>query len=170
LARRIIAVIVVGLAWVPLVARGPLLAQAQAQNDYLIVPQERIGPVALGDSAAELIGVLGQAGSIWPGSVNTYNWQGLSATVLKDGSYTTQICTTSSAYATAQGVHPGSTDRSVTDLLGPPRYARVFTAWWRLAYSDLYWPGLTVSIHLKGFEANNQVWRICVNRSAAIPE
>jgi hypothetical protein len=170
LARVAIVIACVGLAWLALGARGPLLAQAQTDNDHLIVPRQRIGAVALDETAAELIGKLGEPDSVWPGSVKFYNWDGLSATVTKDGSYATQICATSPLYAAAQGVHPGSTDRSVTDLLGPPRYARVFTAWWALSYTDLYWPGLTVSIHLKGFEANNQVWKICVNHSAAIPD
>jgi hypothetical protein len=170
LARTAIAIASAGFAWLALGAVGPLLAQAQTDNDHLIVPRERIGVVALDATVAELIGKLGKPDSIWPGSVKFYNWDGLSATVTKDGAYATQICTTSPLYATAQGVHPGSSDRSVTDLLGPPRFARVFSAWWTQSYTDLYWPGLTVSIHLKGFAANNQVWKICVNHSAAIPE
>jgi hypothetical protein len=169
LPRVAFAIVRVGLVWA-LGAIGPLSAAAQTDDDHLIVPRQRIGAVALDESAAELIGKLGAPGSVWPGSVKTYNWDSLSATVTKDGAYATQICTTSPVYATAEGVHPGSTRQSVTDLLGPPRYARVFTAWWTLSYTNLYWPGLTVSIHLKGFEADNQVWKICVNHSAALPE
>ena len=176
MARVVAAFVLSGLAWALLTAAGSQLAQAQVQaqaqtpNDYLIVPRHRIGAVPLGASAAELTAALGEPQSIWPGDVHIYNWDGLSATVTKNGAYTTQICTTSPSYGTAQGLHPGSTDQAVTDLMGPPRYARVFTAWWRMSYTDLYWPGLTVSVHLKGFESNNRVWKICVNQSAAIPE
>jgi hypothetical protein len=138
-------------------------------NDHLIVPRERIGAAALDMTPAELIGMLGQPTSIWPGNPYTYNWAGISATIVKDSSYAVQICTTGPAYATAEGVHPGSTNVEVAALMGRPRYSRLFEAWWRLAYTNLYWPGLTVSIHVKGFETNNQVWRVCVNHSAAIP-
>jgi hypothetical protein len=144
-------------------------AEVQA-NDHLIVPHKRIGVAALGMTPAELIKMLGQPASIWPGKAYTYNWSEISATIVKDGSYATQICTTSPAYATAEGVHPGSANVEVTALMGLPRYSRLYEAWWRQAYTNLYWPGLTVSIHVKGFDTNNQVWRVCVTHSAAIPE
>jgi hypothetical protein len=159
----------IGLAGLVLAISSLPLAEAQA-NDNLIVPRERIGVAALDKTPAELIAMLGKPTSILPGTVFTYNWSGLSATIVKDGLYATQICTTSPIYATTEGVRPGSTNVEVAALLGPPRYSRTFHAWWRLFYTDLYWPGLTVSIHVKGFETDNQVWRICVTHSAAIPE
>ena len=166
--RAMAAAILAGFAW-PLCGGAGSLVQAQAQNDHLIVPRERIGGAALGKTTAELIDVLGAPVSVWPGSVYTYNWRDVSATVTKDGWYATQICTSNPAYATGQGVHTGSSSAAVDNLMGQPRYSRIFRGWWRQSYTNLYWPGLLVSIHLKGFDTDNQVWKICVNHSAAIP-
>ncbi len=135
-------------------------AEVPAQNDHLIVPWKRIGPVVLGMTTDELIGAMGPPVSKWPGIVDVYNWHDGSATVTKDGLSATQVCTLNSAYAAAEGVHPGSTDDSVTALLGQPKYSRVFRRCWR---TNLYWPGLMVSVHLKGFATNHLVWKICVN-------
>jgi hypothetical protein len=60
-------------------------ARAQAQNDHLIVPWKRIGPVALDMSVAEMIDVMVEPASKWPGVVDVYNWHDVSATVTKDG-------------------------------------------------------------------------------------
>jgi hypothetical protein len=146
-------------------------AQAQAQNDHLIVPQERIGPIALGMTANELIHVMGEPMNTKRGpldrGVDVYNWKNdLSATITKDGLYVTQICTFSPTYATVQGVRTGSTDLSVAALLGQPRNWRVHSAWWGPSYTDLYWPGLMISIHRKGFDTNHMVWKVCVNHFA----
>ncbi len=139
-------------------------AQVAAPNDHLIVPWKRIGPAALGMTVAELVGVMGEPVSKWPGIVDVYNWHDVSVTVTKDSSWPTQICTLNPAYATAEGVHPGSTDESVDALLGRPKYSRIYRGWWRFTYTNLYWPGLMVSVHLKGFATNHLVWKICVNQ------
>jgi hypothetical protein len=149
--------------------RSPI-AQAQALNDHLIVPRQRIGPMTLGMSAIELAQTMGRPVSRRPGEVDLYSWRDLTATVTKNGLWTTQICTFSSAYETAQGLHVGSTDLSVVAALGKPNYSRVFTAWWGPSYSNLYWPGLMISVHLKGYDNNHSVWKICVNHFAAIAE
>jgi hypothetical protein len=164
----------VGLALVLLVATtlsAHAQAQAPTQNDHLIVPWERIGPLALGMTVPELISIMGEPTSTSRGpldrGVDVYTWKNdLSATFTKHGLYVTQICTFSPAYATAEGVHPGSTDLSVTALMGEPQNSRVFSAWWGLSYTNLYWPGLMLSIHLKGFDTNHVVWKVCVNRFA----
>jgi outer membrane protein assembly factor BamE (lipoprotein component of BamABCDE complex) len=142
-------------------------AQVPAPNDHLIVPWKRIGAAALGMTKDELVRVMGEPASKWPGIVDTYNWQDFSAMVTKDGLWTTQLCTFSSAYATAEGVGPGSTDDSVSVLLGQPKYSRVFSGWWRFSFSNLYWPGLMVSVHLKGYATNHAVWKVCVNQSSS---
>lgn len=150
-----------------LLAAAALSPAAQAEipvsNDHLIVPWKRIGPVALGMTTGELIRVMGEPVSKWPGVVDVYNWHDVSATVTKDGLWATQICTLNPAYATAEGVHPGSTDDALTALLGRPKYSRMFHGWWRFTYTNLYWPGLMVSVHLRGFATNHAVWKICVN-------
>jgi hypothetical protein len=139
-------------------------AQVPAANDHLIVPAKRIGAAVLGMTIDELIRVVGQPTSKWPGIVDVYNWRDdLSAMVTKNGLWTTQLCTFSASYATQEGVHPGSTEESLTALLGQPKYSRVFNGWWSLSYSNFYWPGLMASVHLKGYPKNHAVWKICVN-------
>lgn len=147
-----------------------LCGSAPAENDRLIVPWRRIGPVELGMSRADLVRVLGEPTHTMggpPDGVSIYNWRDdLSITIKTDGSYVTQICALSPAYATAEGVRPGLADVSVTALLGQPESSRVYTRWWRLSYTNLFWPGLMISIPLTGFAANHTVRAVCVNRSA----
>jgi hypothetical protein len=49
------------------------IAQAQTPNDHLIVPRERIGPLTLGMSAAELAQTMGNPSSRRPGEVDLYS-------------------------------------------------------------------------------------------------
>ncbi len=146
-------------------------AEVLAHNDHLIVPWKRIGPLALGMTADELVRIMGaptgtNCGALDRG-VDVYTWKNdLSATFTKGGLYVTQVCAFSPAYATAQGVRPGSTDLSVAAAMGQPQNSRVFSAWWGLSYTNLYWPGLMVSIHLKGYDPNHVVWKVCVNQFA----
>jgi hypothetical protein len=147
---------------------------AQAQNDHLIVPWQRIGPIELGMTAADLIRILGeptQTSRGPPGGISVYSWKNdLSVYIKMDGSYVTQICALDPAYATTNGVHPGATNLSVAALLGQPKSSRVYRGWWKLSYTNLYWPGLMVSIPLAGFEKNNSVRMVCVNHNDAISE
>jgi hypothetical protein len=141
------------------------------QNDHLIVPWERIGPVALGMPVAEVIRILGEPTNIGLGpldlGVDVYNWKdNFSLTVKKGASYVTQVCVLNPAYSTTQGIRPGSTELSVTALMEQPQNAKIYNAWWRFSYTNLYWHGLMVSIHLKGFETNHAVWEVCVNHFA----
>jgi hypothetical protein len=145
-------------------------AQAQTLNDHLIVPRERIGPMSLGMSATELAQTMGSPSSRRPGEVDLYSWRDLTATVTKNGLWATQICTFNPTYVTAEGLHVGSTDVAVVGALGKPNYSRVFSAWWGPSYSNLYWPGLMMSVHLKGYDNNHSVWKICVNHFSAISE
>jgi hypothetical protein len=148
--------------------------QAQAQNDHRIVPWERIGPIELGMTAADLARTKGdptQTSRGPTGGISVYTWKNdLSVYIKSDGSYVTQICALDPAYATAVGVHPGMPDVSVTALLGQPKSSRVYRGWWRLSYTNLFWPGLMVSIPLTGFEKNNLARTVCVNHNDAIAE
>jgi hypothetical protein len=172
-ARNFIDVIIcrpVGLVLALLFAVTLLLCeQAQAQNDRLIVPWKRVGPVELGMTAADLFRILGDPTQTIreppDRDVTVYEWNNdLSVYVKKDGSYVTQICARSLVYATAEGVHPGSTELSVTALLGEPRNLKVYRGWWKLSYANLYWPGLMISMPLTGFDPNHVVWAVCVNQ------
>jgi hypothetical protein len=149
-------------------------AQAQTQNDHLIVPWERIGPIELGMTAADLIRIKGRPTQMSRGpadGISVYGWKDdLSIYIKTDGSYVTQICALDPAYTTVNGVHPGSAHLSVIALMGQPKSSKVYKGWWRLSYTNLSWPGLMVSIPLTGFETNNSVRTICVNHSDASPE
>ena len=72
--RRLIATVLAVVLHCP-------LARAQAQNDHLIVPWQRIGPMSVGMSAADLIHSMGPPISRQPGEVVTYKWPGVWATV-----------------------------------------------------------------------------------------
>jgi hypothetical protein len=145
-------------------------APAQAANDHLIVPWLRIGPIALGMSGDDVMRIMGEPTKTMggpPDGVNLYLWKDdLSVTVKKNGSYVTQICALSPAYATAQGVRPGLPEHAVTDLLGQPQNSRVRNAWWRFSYTDLFWGGLMITIPLTGYETNHSVRAVCVNHRA----
>ena len=104
------------------------------------------GPIELGMTAADLARTKGdptQTSRGPTGGISVYTWKNdLSVYIKSDGSYVTQICALDPAYATAVGVHPGMPDVSVTALLGQPKSSRVYRGWWRLSYTNLFWPGL----------------------------
>jgi hypothetical protein len=143
---------------------------AQAQNDHLIVPWERIGPVTLGMSQAQLFAVMGDPTRMNggpPDGVNVFIWRDeLSVTVKKNGAYVTQICALSPAYTTVQGARPGATDRALTALLGEPQNSHVYSTWWKQSYTRLFWGGLMVNVPLTGFSTVHVVREICVNHNA----
>ena len=147
------------------------LATAQsAQNDHMIVPWRRIGAIELGMSAADLQRIMGEPTQKSRGAfVSVYNWgNDLSVFIKADGSSVTQICALNPIYTTAEGVHPGERDDAAIALLGQPYSSRVYRGWWKLSYTNLYWPGLTLSVPLIGFETNHFVRTVCVNHNSAI--
>jgi hypothetical protein len=152
-----------------LVAAAFLLpVKVQAENDHLIVPWRRIGPVSLGMTAADVVRILGEPTQKNGGPVVTvYHWQDeLSVTVKTDSSYVTQICAISPDYATARGLRPGLPDTAVTQLMGEPQNSRLYRGWWKMSYTNLFWGGLMVSIPLTGFNTSHLIRSICVNYSA----
>jgi len=153
-----------------LLAAATLLlpAKVQADNDHLIVPWRRIGPISLGMSAADVIRILGEPTQKNSGPVVTvYHWQDeLSVTVKSDTAYVTQICAVSPDYATVQGLRPGLPETAVTQLMGEPQNSRLYRGWWKLSYTNLSWGGLVVSIPQTGFNANHSIRSICVNYNA----
>ena len=168
--RRGVAAIVAFTVAGLLICPQMLCPPAWAENDYLIVPWERIGPITLGMSADDLLRLMGDPTHTMGGPPHTFNtlyWHDeLSATINKDGAYVTQVCALSPAHATRQGVHPGSSEAAVEALLGEPQSSRVYTAFWKLSYTNLSWGGLTISIPLTGFAANHLVRTVCVNHNA----
>jgi outer membrane protein assembly factor BamE (lipoprotein component of BamABCDE complex) len=140
-------------------------SQTRAENDHLIVPWQRVGPITLGMSAEDAIRVLGQPTQTnGARSTTTYYWKNdLAVTALMDSSSVTQICALSPDYATAQGLRPGMPDTSVSALIGEPQSSRVYHGWWTLSYIKLSWGGLMVTVPLTGFDNNHSVQSVCVN-------
>jgi hypothetical protein len=143
-------------------------SHAHAENDHLIVPWQRIGPIKLGMTASDLVRVLGEPTQKNRGLVVTlYYWKDdLSVTVKNDDATVTQICALSPGYATAGGLRPGLAETAVTALLGEAQNSRVYRGWWKLSYTNLSWGGLMISIPLTGFATNNSVRTVCVNHNA----
>lgn len=141
---------------------------ARAENDHLIVPWQRIGPVALGMTAEDVVRVLGEpTQKNRRSSVTVYYWKdNLTVTVKADGSYVTEICALSPDYATAQGLRAKMSDTSVTALMGEPQNSHVYRGWWKLSYVKLFWGGLMVSVPLAGFDNDHSVQSVCVNHNA----
>jgi hypothetical protein len=140
---------------------------ALAENDHLISPWRRIGPITLGMSAEDAIRLLGEPTQKNPGVyVSTYYWKdNLSVTAETESSYVTQICALSPDYATAQGLRPGMPDTSITALMGEAQSSRVYHDWWKLSYIKLFWGGLMVSVPLTGFDNDHLVQTVCVNHN-----
>jgi hypothetical protein len=143
-------------------------SNAHAENDHLIVPWRRIGPVTLGMTASNLVRILGEPTQKNRGLVVTlYYWKDdLSVTVKNEDSTVTQICALSRDYATGEGLRPGLSETAVIALLGEAQNSRLYRGWWKLSYTNLSWGGLMVSIPLTGFATNNSVRTICVNHNA----
>ena len=93
---------------------GPSLSAADvdrlmAINDNLIVPGERIGPLFLGMTEAQLYKKLGDADTIMNnGQYTIYNYHGLGVSVMKSTSKIIQVTAESSQYSTSDGIHVGS--------------------------------------------------------------
>jgi outer membrane protein assembly factor BamE (lipoprotein component of BamABCDE complex) len=141
---------------------------ARVENDHLIVPWQRIGPVTLGMTADDVVRVLGEPTQKNQRSfVTVYYWKDdLTVTVKAEDSYVTEICALSPDYATARGLRPGMSDTSVTALMGEPQSSHVYRGWWKLSYIKLFWGGLMVSVPLTGFDNNHSVQSVCVNHNA----
>ena len=140
----------------------------RAENDHLIVPWRRIGPISLGMTAADVIRILGEPTQKNGGPVVTvYHWQNeLSVTVRTDTLSVTQVCAVSPDYATAKGLRPGLSEDAVAQLMGEPQNSRLYRGWWKMSYSNLSWGGLLISIPQTGFNTNHSIRSICVNYNA----
>ena len=145
-----------------------LPVNARAENDHLIVPWRRIGPVSLGMTATDLVRILGEPTQKNAGPVVTvYHWQDdLAVTVRTDISSVTQICAVSPDYATAKGLRPGLPETAMADIMGEPQNSHLYRGWWKLSYTNFYWGGLMVSIPQTGFNANHSIRSVCVNYNA----
>lgn len=100
------------------------IAPASAQTlltDTVIVPGERIGPITLGMTEAQLIQAAGQPDQrLMQGRDNLYSWGLLTARIPAGGPGVDEIVVMDTRYLTAQRFHVGSTDAAVTANFGQP--------------------------------------------------
>ena len=98
---------------------------AQAQNDTLIVPGVRMGPVHLGITDAELYRLLGdpQSTQVNGDISRNYIFPNFTVSVSASTHKVIQVTTTDPSFATADGVKVGSSGLAVAAKLGAPRDA-----------------------------------------------
>lgn len=115
----------------------PAVAQQSSPENYLIVPGKRMGPAILGDRVTKVIDVLGPPDvyDVAPG-VQDFGWVlekpapgtppeslhyfDVNATATRVEKIVRVIIAGDPRYATADGLHVGSTDQEVQDKLGVP--------------------------------------------------
>jgi hypothetical protein len=89
--------------------------------DHAILPGKRVGPIALGITAAELERIAGRASSTTPGDGQVeYRYDGYSAVVFDRTQRVASIVVTSSRYALLSGLSVGDTEGAVIEQLGAP--------------------------------------------------
>src|SRR6185437_3698196 len=90
-------------------------------QDTQIVAGERVGPVALGMSAAELAQAVGSPGDPQhQGSATIYSWGQVVAEIADGSSGVNLITVNDSRYETANHIRVGLAGLAVTAVLGPP--------------------------------------------------
>jgi hypothetical protein len=112
-----------GLIVIALAATTPAAGQG-SNNDHLIVPGRRIGPIALGMSAADVLRIKGDPipGRSMRGTTKSqYTWSDLHV-LFEPGRVNgvETVCALSPEYRTSQGIHVGSSDLAVMAGLGQP--------------------------------------------------
>lgn len=91
--------------------------------DYAIVPGQRIGPVALGMPASQLLQALGppeNSNRMANASVNRWGSKGVSAVILDENGRVHTTTALDNRYATAGGLRVGASDLEVRSLMGRP--------------------------------------------------
>jgi hypothetical protein len=123
-------------------------------RDTLIVPGERVGPVALGMSPAELAQAVGSPGDPQrQGSATIYSWGQIVAEIGDASSGVALITVNDSRYETATHIRVGLAGLAVTGVLGPPANTTTQQGLVALAYD-----GMTVILR------NNLVVQIRVRK------
>ncbi len=94
-----------------------------APRDEMVVPGGRIGPIALGMSAATLFNTLGtpdESNRFKDAQAIHYKSVGLRTTVLDSYQQVINVHTDEPRYATAEGIRVGASELEVRAKLGPP--------------------------------------------------
>jgi hypothetical protein len=133
---------------------GPVNAAAPVQ-DTLIVPGERVGPVALGMNPAELAQAVGSPGDVQhQGSATIYSWGQIVAEIADKSPGVDLITVNDPRYETANHIRVGLAGLAVTAVLGLPASTTTQQGLITLDYD-----GLTVIMR------NNLVAQIRVQKS-----
>jgi len=131
-------------------------------QDAKIVPGQRVGPVSLGMSPADLLGALGDPDHVgsdgdFPGAkLYFFNARGLQVTV--DGSQVVQIAVNGTQFATQEGIAVGSTELRATALLGSPSITKRYQRECAGRVSGYHYPGLWIHFTCDGHVAEIRVW------------
>jgi hypothetical protein len=135
-------------------------ASAQAQSDGMIVRNERVGAVNLGDTPAEVIAALGQPGNstflgtqeglitycVGPCDSSLFNHR-LSLNTWRNEVFRISVHT--SDYATPEGVRVGMSEMDVRIRLGDPSQ-RIWQDWAEAGEWNLHYPGFLIAIDQSG--------------------
>jgi hypothetical protein len=99
---------------------GPVMA-APAATDNLIVPGQRVGPIALGMTQAQLAAAMGSPGEVLhQGSATTYSWGQVAAEIGDNSPGVDLITVNDPRYDTPGHVHVGLAAPAVAAVLGQP--------------------------------------------------
>jgi hypothetical protein len=94
---------------------------AHAQADMTIVVGERVGPVALGMTEAQLVAAAGQPQQmLMQGRDTLYSWGLVTARIPAGAMGVDEITVNDTRYLTDQRIHVGSTDTAVVASFGQP--------------------------------------------------
>ena len=99
---------------------GPVIA-APAAGDTLIVASERVGPIALGMTEAQLAAAMGGLGEVLrQGAATTYSWGQVAAEIGDNSLGVETITVNDPRYDTPGHIHVGLAASAVAAVLGQP--------------------------------------------------
>ena len=99
---------------------GPVMA-APAATDNLIVPGQRVGPIALGMTQAQLAAAMGSPGEVLhQGSATTYSWGQVAAEIGDNSPGVDLITVNDPRYETPGHIRVGLASLAAAAVLGQP--------------------------------------------------
>jgi hypothetical protein len=127
--RRSLIGLALSLAALGFGCQAALASSFKVQNDHLIVPDRRIGPIALGMSDKDLFKVFVPLGTTTLGKWTVYDYGEFRIFVNKathrvDAIWLHQFDDDADPYHTAKGVKLGSSLQEVMAAFGPPEEVR----------------------------------------------
>jgi hypothetical protein len=103
------------------IALAGSVTAAPAPNDNLIIPGERVGPIALGMTEAQLTAAMGGPGEVLhQGPVTTYSWGQVTAEIADNSPGVETITVNDQRYDTPGHVRVGLAATAAAAVLGQP--------------------------------------------------